>query len=175
MAAAIYAPGDFTFMPNEMYRDMFSDMYRAVTVTKNWNNLKRYVPKDGGFTYGDRPDWLEQINSAMQYDGHSGSSYGATMRHIDYIAKHGWEDFMLKMTPGAIDGATRDRLRIAELPYAIEEAQNELDGWKTRNEQVDLTSEHAAETKSNMAKLIHESTVKVASLESELAVLMSCN
>jgi hypothetical protein len=174
MGAAIYPPGDFSFMPNEMYRDMFSDMYSAVEETGNWDNLKRYVPKDGGFTYGDRPDWLEQINSAMQYQGHSGSSYGATIRHIDYIAKHGWENFMLKMTPGASE-ADKKRLRIAELPYAIEEAKNELDAWKIRNEQVDLTSEHAAETKSNMAKRIDESTAKVALLEHDLACLIGHN
>ena len=158
---------------SERDSEMLSNGAAAVTAAEAWDWMANF--NEESFMFSQDP-MIQRITDKMgDYAGHhSGASFGMTMRVMEYIAKHGWENFMLKMTPGASE-ADKKRLRIAELPYAIEEAKNELDAWKIRNEQVDLTSEHAAETKSNMAKRIDESTAKVALLEHDLACLIGHN
>ena len=126
----MYAAGDFSFMKDESSEEMLTDMYNAVSVSENWENLKGFVPEDGGFMFSKMPEWFSLINKAVKYDGHSGSSHGWTMRCIDYIAKHGWDNFVAKMTQP--DDATRKRLRILELPYCIQEAKNRAESWKRR-------------------------------------------
>jgi hypothetical protein len=75
--------------------------------------------------FSEKPAWFSLIDKAVKYDGHSGASHGWTMRCIDYIAKHGWENFVAKFSNP--DAATKRRLRILELPYSIQEARNNLE------------------------------------------------
>jgi hypothetical protein len=166
MAAAMCAPGDFSFVGDENSKVMLKDMYDAVTVSENWANLKGFVPSDGGFMFSAKPEWFSLIDKAVNYGGHSGASYGWTMRCIDYIAKHGWENFMLKMSKP--DGETQKRLRKMELPYSIQEAKNELEAWKMRIKENPSTD---AATIERGRLRIQEATLKVADLESELYVL----
>lgn len=83
------------------YADLFSeheatmlqDADDAITQCDLWNWIRDYNPEDGkGFMFSEHPN-LDRINNAMKYDGHSGSSYGWTMRQMEYIAKHGWDLF----------------------------------------------------------------------------------
>lgn len=164
MAAAVCAPGDFSFIEDQSSQVMLKDMYDAVTVSENWENLKGFVPGDGGFMFSEKPAWFSLIDKAVNYDGHSGASHGWTMRCIDYIAKHGWENFMLKMSKP--DGETQKRLRKMELPYSIQEARNVLEAWKIR-----LENAANADSKERMRERIQEATLKVADLERELYVL----
>lgn len=126
------APGDFSFLKKEGDDTdvMLKDMYDAVSVSENWDNLKRFVPGDGGFMFSEKPEWFSRIDKAVKYGGHSGSSHGWTMRCIDYIAKHGWDNFVLKMSNP--DGETQKRLRIAELPYSIIEKTSQLNAARLR-------------------------------------------
>jgi hypothetical protein len=41
-------------------------------------------------------DMLTKIRSKMTYSGHSGSSYGWTMRMMQRLARIGWETFVLE-------------------------------------------------------------------------------
>jgi hypothetical protein len=73
--------------------DMLQDADNAITATNLWDWLREYSPdKKTGFMFSDHPN-LSTINSAMKFDGHSGASYGWTMRQMEYIAKNGWESF----------------------------------------------------------------------------------
>jgi hypothetical protein len=129
--AATYSHGDFSFMDKKSI-PLLDDMYNAVNSTDNWDNLRKFIPGQGGFMFCEKPEWLLQIDKAMQYDDHSGFTYGWTIRKIEYIAKHGWDNFVLKQT--STNAATIQRLEILELPYAIQEAELELIAWIKRLE-----------------------------------------
>lgn len=54
-----------------------------------------------GFMFDTHPDptvkgIISTIDKNMEYGGHSGSSYGWSMRSVESIAKRGWEAFMLR-------------------------------------------------------------------------------
>jgi hypothetical protein len=46
-----------------------------------------------GFMFSDAPE-LRDIDLHMKYDGHSGASYGWTMRNMEHIAKNGWDSYV---------------------------------------------------------------------------------
>ena len=121
--------GDLSFMSADSAM-MIKDMCQAVTITVNWENLKQFVPGDGGFTFGDLPAWFADIDKAMEYKGHSGGSYGWTMSLVHYIARYGWQNFLAKLT--STDQETKNRLRRMELPDIIEQAKSVARAWRTR-------------------------------------------
>jgi hypothetical protein len=62
--------------------------------------MKTYVPEAGkGFMFSNPPPKLQHINNKIHelYDGHSGGSYGWTMRQIEDIAKNGWEAWVTRV------------------------------------------------------------------------------
>ncbi len=72
---------------------MLEDADKAITECGLWDWLRDYTPEENkGFMFSQHPN-LDKINAAMKYGGHSGSSYGWTMRQMEYIAKHGWTLF----------------------------------------------------------------------------------
>lgn len=90
--------GVFSFVDCEFSREMLRSAFEAVeSVPNGWAALMP-EPGHGGFMYSARPPGsvLRQIDSAIQqrYDGHSGSSYGYTMRSMQGIARLGWDDFV---------------------------------------------------------------------------------
>jgi hypothetical protein len=94
-----YLPGDFTFLPANLgEREMLGDAYKAVNISEAWDAMKQ-EPSGGGFMYSDDA-WIKRINSHMKYDGHSGGSYGWTMRQIQFIAINGWDAYVARrLTP----------------------------------------------------------------------------
>lgn len=46
-----------------------------------------------GFMFSDAAE-LRDIDREMKYDGHSGASYGMTMRVMEFIAKNGWDGYV---------------------------------------------------------------------------------
>lgn len=75
---------------SKLEREMLTDAYQAITACDLWEWMKHYKP-DKGFMWSSHPN-LDRINAAMKYDGHSGCSYGWTMRTMENIAKLGWKD-----------------------------------------------------------------------------------
>lgn len=67
------------------------DAIKAVRNTPGgWEFMKTYEP-DRGFMFSKHPK-LSEIESKVDQDGtigHSGSSYGWTMRQVERIIKHG--------------------------------------------------------------------------------------
>lgn len=49
-----------------------------------------------GFMFSTSPE-LTEINKHMKYEGHSGASYGCTMRRIEFIAKKGWGAYVAEV------------------------------------------------------------------------------
>ena len=88
------APGDFSFVKDKETQIMFNDAYQAITKADAWDYMKTDPGKDGYmFT---QSDILAKINTKMTYDGHSGASYGWTMRVMQRLARIGWEAFVRK-------------------------------------------------------------------------------
>lgn len=95
-------PGDFKNLGLASYEvTMLADAYQAVTkVEGGWEYLARPdVPKGGSFMFGPETPILNAINNAMTFQGHSGATYGMTMRQIEFIAKHGWDAYVKQVAP----------------------------------------------------------------------------
>ena len=83
-----YLPGDFTFINDDVEKDMLEDMYKTITETNTWEYVKAN-PGDGGFMLsGPHP-----FDCAINVD-HSGASYAMTARDMQYIARHGWDKYV---------------------------------------------------------------------------------
>jgi len=90
---------DLSFIKNEWTSVMLRDAIRAVVrverspdmITKEydvWQFMSRYNPPDSqGFMFSDHPITI-RIMSSMEV-GHSGTSYGFIMRHLQYFATNG--------------------------------------------------------------------------------------
>ena len=71
---------------------MLTDAHQAITTCNLWDWMREFRPKSGeGFMFSNHPN-LDRINEEMKYQGHSGASYGWTMRQMESIAKIGWEE-----------------------------------------------------------------------------------
>lgn len=110
----IYARGDFNWIhtcPNykgsgygkESDFEMFKDAFYAVeTIPDGWAYLADPdAVGEGGFQFSkvsSRPNIRSQIEEAIlktpSGSGHSGGSFGITMRNMEYIAKHGWDKYI---------------------------------------------------------------------------------
>lgn len=94
------AAGTFDWMTDRNSAECVESAYKAVSLAEGWEFLKTYVPTAGkGFMFSTPPPKLQQINIKISelYDGHSGSSYGWTMRQIEDIAKNGWEAWVTRV------------------------------------------------------------------------------
>lgn len=85
----------------EIYEDseakMLQDADNAITECNLWEWLKEFTPKENeGFMFSNHEN-LNLIHSKMKLiDYHSGSSYGWTMRQMEYVAKNGWDKYYTK-------------------------------------------------------------------------------
>jgi hypothetical protein len=90
--------GDFSVLmgtPDEFFIKYLKDAYDAITKLNLWNDLSQYTPEQNkGFMFSSSP-LLSQITSEMKLmDDHSGSSYGLTMRVMEFISKNGWDSYV---------------------------------------------------------------------------------
>ncbi len=93
-----YKPGDFSFVEDVATREMFDDAYNAIeAVWGGWEFMER-DPGEGGFMFSGDP-YSAAIQKNMKYDGHSGASYGWTMRVMQKIARVGWDRFVAEYKP----------------------------------------------------------------------------
>ena len=70
---------------------MLADAYEALTKAELWDYMKKpSTPGKDGFMFSTDAE-LVILARYMKYDGHSGASYGWTMRIMESIAKNGME------------------------------------------------------------------------------------
>lgn len=85
--------GDFSFIEDNETRTMLEDAYKAIDSTwAGWEFVER-DPGEGGFMFSTSLIAVG-IQEKMKYDGHSGASYGWTMRKMQRLARIGWEAFV---------------------------------------------------------------------------------
>jgi hypothetical protein len=81
----------------QMEREMYETGVQAVSAVEGgWEFLKTYAPpEDKGFMFSPSEGKRKEIDAEIEkrYPGHSGGSYGQTMRTLEFIAKQGWDTF----------------------------------------------------------------------------------
>lgn len=91
--AHTFAEGDFSFIKDNHSKQMLEDGYKTITDLELWDWMKSYTPdEDKGFMFSNHAH-INKIGNAMK-TGHSGSSFGWTMRNMEAIAKDGWEEYV---------------------------------------------------------------------------------
>jgi len=87
----VFVPGKFEYV-NDWDREMFVNAWQAITLTENWEFMKTDIES---FMWSDdiRVDIISAKMVELGYNGHSGSSFGYTMRRMQYIAINGEEKF----------------------------------------------------------------------------------
>jgi len=89
---------DFLNIKDESSRFMFENAYQAITISEGWDFMKSFNDNQNGFMFSSNP-MTGKIMSKMDelgYSGHSGFSFGWTMRMMEFLAKNGREAFLAK-------------------------------------------------------------------------------
>lgn len=95
-----FGDGEFNFDFVSSYSQLYyKSAHKAITNCEMWNWLRNYqVDENRGFMFTQGVPELTRISEEMAKDsvndGHSGASYGCTMRSMEYIAKNGYDDFI---------------------------------------------------------------------------------
>jgi len=88
-----FIPGNFDYIKCKSSREMIENAYRAVNQLELWSFMKKDCES---YMMTNTPEiWrITDKMAELGYDGHSGFSFGWTMRQIQSIAKHGEKKFM---------------------------------------------------------------------------------
>ena len=89
-----FVPGKFDYIKpaSSDYKARLINAYQAITQTETWD----FVKKDcESFMFSNDPKiWvISDKMTQLGYGTHSGSSFGCTMRDMQYIAQNGEENF----------------------------------------------------------------------------------
>lgn len=87
-----FIPGNFEYVTDNSERLMLSNAWQAITMTENWNFVKQPIES---FSWSNDPRINIISNKMVElgYNDHSGSSFGYTMRAMQYIAQKGEEKY----------------------------------------------------------------------------------
>jgi len=91
---------DLSFIRDTHTRSMVSNGHQAITQLELWSWMKTFEPENG-FMFSTDPNVIligETMNTLPNPPGHSGSSFGITMRHLQFIAKNGLEKYKEELT-----------------------------------------------------------------------------
>jgi len=84
--------GDFSYVAQHSERVMLQTAFQAITITENWGFVREKI--DSFSTSSDkRVATIYNKIEELGYTGHSGCSFGCTMRNMQCIAKHGGAAF----------------------------------------------------------------------------------
>lgn len=80
------------------FRKELHVMYEAVTALGHWKRLKE-DPGEGGFMWSSE-QFVKDIFSHPKVEecGHSGATQAVCLRHMQFIAVHGFEKFYAKFS-----------------------------------------------------------------------------
>jgi hypothetical protein len=84
--------GKMEYIKDNLNRVMFTNAWKAITLTNNWDFIAQEMD---GFVLSKDPR-IYDITDKMEelgYKGHSGTSFGLTMRSMQYLVMYGEEEF----------------------------------------------------------------------------------
>lgn len=98
--------GNMEYIKNLNTRDMCTNAWKAITFTNNWDFVAQDIQS---FMWSDDPriDIITEKMIEIGYDGHSGSSFGYTMRNMQYLVQNGEEKFKKLFDENAEKGVTK--------------------------------------------------------------------
>lgn len=81
---------NFTEIYENYEVEMLQDAYDTINRLDLWDWLKQFKPHSNeGFTFSSAIE-IAMISNALHYQGHSGRTFGWTMRVMHDIAQNGW-------------------------------------------------------------------------------------
>ncbi len=86
-------PGQFEYVKDNWTRDMLINAWQAINITETWDFVKQDIDSFM-FSKNPRVNIIYNKMEELGYTGHSGASFGCTMRAMQYIATHGERKFM---------------------------------------------------------------------------------
>lgn len=77
----------FNFIPYEQ-RQMYETAFNAITQLELWTFMRNF--NDESFMFSSSPEVMRIYKKIEElgYNGHSGASFGCTMRAMEYISKN---------------------------------------------------------------------------------------
>ena len=75
-------------------RTMLKNAHQAITNAEAWDWIRNFQGQSFMFSNDAMIGKISKNMVALGYDGHSGSSYGWTMRCMEHLAKNGKEAFL---------------------------------------------------------------------------------
>jgi hypothetical protein len=85
----------FAFVNNKDLEEMLFNAYNAIQLTETWGFMKKDIET---YMWSNKPEITIIINKMAElgYNGHSGTSFGWTMREMQFIAQNGLEAYKKK-------------------------------------------------------------------------------
>jgi nanoRNase/pAp phosphatase (c-di-AMP/oligoRNAs hydrolase) len=84
--------GQFEYVQDRHSREMLLNAWQAITTTELWDFVKQDIDSFM-FSHDPRVTRIYNKMEELGYGGHSGASFGFTMRNMQYLAEHGEEKF----------------------------------------------------------------------------------
>jgi hypothetical protein len=85
--------GKFIYVKDDNKKEMLQNAWTAITQLDLWDYMKRDT--DSYMMSSDKEiNIITEKMAELGYDGHSGASFGWTMRQMQYIAEHGEDNYM---------------------------------------------------------------------------------
>ena len=84
--------GKMDYIQDSHNKIMMTNAWEAITQTNNWDFISQEIIS---FMWSDDPR-IDEIMEKMEelgYSGHSGTSFGCTMRNMQFLVKNGEEEF----------------------------------------------------------------------------------
>jgi len=83
-----FIPGQFEYIKEDWYRNMLVTAWKAISITETWGFVNNPIDS---FMWSNDPriNIIYNKIEELGYKGHSGASFGCTMRAMQYIVKNG--------------------------------------------------------------------------------------
>jgi hypothetical protein len=88
-----FVKGEFLYIKDVYSREMLQNGWKAIDKLELWGYMKK--PTDSYAMSNDREiNIITEMMSKLGYNGHSGFSFGWTMRQLQFIAQKGEQTYM---------------------------------------------------------------------------------
>jgi len=88
----VFVKGQFLYIKSEHTREMLVNAWNAITQLELWSYMKQET-QSYMFSTDQEINRISRKMAELGYNGHSGFSFGWTMRQMQYIAIHGEEKY----------------------------------------------------------------------------------
>jgi hypothetical protein len=85
---------EFNVISDEHSRFMLKNAHQAIASTDYWDYMRTFNEQSFMFSNNPAVSAIIKKMSELGYDGHSGASFGWTMRQMEFLAKNGKQAFL---------------------------------------------------------------------------------